>query len=189
MKEPKQQIEPCQYYYPAMFCVTLPDPRTAIPLQRLWWRLKKYVWFISVWGPFEFSKKMLSSRVFGKHASRSPKKSVPLTLDLQLGELVEVRSEKEIFATLDHEGKLRGLNFVPEMRKYCGKRFRVYKKLKKIILEATGELRTVRTPTVFLEGVFCDGKAHGGCDRSCFIFWREAWLKRVSTENPEEAEE
>jgi len=72
------------------------------------------------------------------------------------------------------------------MRKYCGKRFRVYKRLEKIILETTGELRTVRTPTVLLEEVFCDGEAHGGCDRSCFCFWREAWLKRVTPQNPQE---
>jgi len=185
--KPFQKSKHCQYYFPDLARATLSDPRTAIPLRKSWWRLKKYVWFISVWGPLEFSKKMLSSRVSGKHASKNPQiQSVPLILDLQPGELVEVRSEKEIFATLDHEGKLRGLNFIPEMRKYCGKRYRVYKKLKKIILETTGELRTVRTPTVFLEGAFCDGKAHGGCDRSCFIFWREAWLKRVAPESSEE---
>jgi len=168
-----------------MVCDTLPDLRTAIPLRRLWWRLKKYVWFISGFGLLKFTKKILCFKVFGKRASKRASEGA---LNLQLGELVEVCSEKEIFATLDHEGKLRGLAFVPEMRKYCGKKFRVYKKLKKIILETTGELRTVRTPTVFLEGVFCDGSAHGGCDRSCFIFWREAWLKRVTPENPREKE-
>jgi hypothetical protein len=101
-------------------------------------------------------------------------------LNLQPGEWVEVRSVKEIFATLDKRGKLRGLQFTPEMVKFCGKRLRVYKKLDKIILEATGELRKIRSPTVLLEGVFCDGKAHAGCDRSCFCFWREEWLRRVS---------
>jgi len=91
-----------------------------------------------------------------------------------------VRLVKEIFATLDSQGKLRGLRFTPELEKFCGKRLKVYKRLEKIILEATGELRRIRTPTVLLEGVFCDGEAHGGCDRSCFCYWREAWLRRVS---------
>jgi hypothetical protein len=100
-------------------------------------------------------------------------------LDLQPGEYVEVNSAKEIFGTLDKQGKFMGLTFTPEMVKFCGKRFRVFKRLNKIILEATGELRKIRSPTVILEGVFCDGKAHGDCDRSCFCFWREAWLKRV----------
>lgn len=70
------------------------------------------------------------------------------------------------------------------MLKFCEKRFRVYKTLDKILLEATGELRKIKTPTVLLEGVICDGKAHGGCDRSCFCFWREAWLRRVNPQDP-----
>jgi len=181
-----QEFERCQYYFSDMEPFTLPDPRTAIPLRRLWWRLKKYVWFISGWGLLEFLRKILSFKFFGKRSSTRKVPSAQLSLNLQPGELVEVRSEKEIFATLDHEGKLRGLNFIPEMRKYCGKRFRVFKRLEKIILETTGELRTVRTPTVFLKGAICDGSAHGGCDRSCFIFWREAWLKRVLPEDSQE---
>jgi len=100
-------------------------------------------------------------------------------LNLVTGEYAEVRSLKEIFSTLDTHGKLRGLRFTPEMAKFCEMRFRVYKKLDRILLEATGELRRIKTPTYLLEGVFCDGKAHGGCDRSCFCFWREEWLRRV----------
>jgi hypothetical protein len=121
-------------------------------------------------GRFTLTRKQESLSVGGKGE----------ILNLQAGEWVEVRSAKEIFATLDKHGKLRGLRFTPEMVKFCGKRLRVYKKLDKIVLEATGELRKIRTPTVLLEGVFCDGKAHGGCDRSCFCFWREEWLKKVS---------
>ena len=186
MKKSEKEA-PCQYYYPDLLYNTLPDPRTALPLRRIWWTLKRYIWYISVLGPFQFMKKLLSSKLFGK---RPPLKGYNDTsdvgaLNLQPGELVEVRSEKEIFATLDGEGKFRGLRFTPEMRKYCGKRFRVYKRLEKIILEATGELRTIKTPTVILEGVFCDGSAHGGCDRSCFCFWREKWLKRVAPKSPQ----
>jgi hypothetical protein len=100
-------------------------------------------------------------------------------LNLRPGEWVEVRSLKEIFGTLDAQGKLSGLRFNREMARFCGQRFRVYKRLSKMIIETTGELRKIRTPTVMLEGVFCDGSAHAGCDRSCFCFWREAWLKRA----------
>jgi len=98
---------------------------------------------------------------------------------------VEVRSAKEIFSTLDGNGKLKGLAFTPEMLRFCGRQFRVYKSLKNIILESTGELRKIKSPTVLLEGVFCDGEAHGNCDRSCFCFWREAWLKRSAPNPPE----
>jgi len=92
---------------------------------------------------------------------------------------VEVKPFEEIFDTLNSEGKHRGLAFTKEMMKYCGRRFRVHKRLEKIILESTGEMRTMRTPTVILENVFCDGEAHGNCDRTCFCFWREAWLNRI----------
>ncbi len=99
---------------------------------------------------------------------------------MEPGDWVEVRSAREILSTLDENGKLRGLSFTAEMMKFCGRRSQVYKKLDKIILEATGELRRIKTPTVLLKDAFCDGKAHGGCDRSCFCFWREEWLKRAS---------
>jgi len=106
-------------------------------------------------------------------------------LNLQPGEWVEVRPINEIFATLDRDGKLRGLRFNPEMEAFCGKRFKVYKRLDKMIVESTGELRKIRAPTVLLDGVFCNGKAQGGCDRSCFCFWREAWVRRVATDSKE----
>ncbi len=101
-------------------------------------------------------------------------------LNLQPGEWVEVLSEDEIKATLDEQGKYRGLRFMPEMRRFCGKRFRVFKQVKRILLESNGEMRQVKLPTVYLEGAYCDGEFHGGCDRSCFVLWREGWLRRVS---------
>jgi hypothetical protein len=103
-------------------------------------------------------------------------------LNLQPGEWVQVRSLEEISETLDEKGKFMGLYFMPEMGRYCGKTFKVFKKVKIIKLESTGELRKLRSPSVFLEGVYCDGEKHGGCDRACFHFWREAWLKRVSNQ-------
>lgn len=99
-------------------------------------------------------------------------------LRLQPGELVEVKLEKEIEETLDHRGSSKGLLFLPEMRDYCGKRFKVYKRLERMMIESTGEIRRVKN-TVLLEGAMCDGSRHHGCGRSCFFFWREAWLRRV----------
>lgn len=100
-------------------------------------------------------------------------------LDLQPGEYVQVRSLDEIRSTLDEEERYRGLYFMPEMEEFCGKKFRVFKKVRSITLESNGEVRILRSPTVFLEGVYCDGKRHHECDRSCLLFWREAWLTRV----------
>jgi hypothetical protein len=102
-----------------------------------------------------------------------------LPLNLNVGDLVEVRSVNEILATLDDSGRYRGLRFTQEMSKYCGNKFKVYKKLRKILIETTGELRTMKVPIVLLERVYCDGSAHDGCDRACFCFWVEEWLDKV----------
>ncbi|MEK6279125.1 MAG: hypothetical protein AABN95_02115 [Acidobacteriota bacterium] len=92
------------------------------------------------------------------------------------GELVEVLSESEIRATLDEKGTLENLPFMPEMLKFCGKKFRVSAQAFKTCVDDQ-EMRQLDT-TVFLEEVRCDGASHGGCDRACLIFWKEAWLKR-----------
>jgi len=97
----------------------------------------------------------------------------------QAGDEVEIRSIKEIAKTLNNKGKCQGLYFMPEMEKYCGEKYRIFKKVEKIKLETSGELRKLKSPSYFLEGVYCDGRAQGGCDRSCFFLWREAWLKKI----------
>lgn len=103
--------------------------------------------------------------------------SWPEVLKLQPGELVEVRPKEEILATLDEGGNHKGMVFMPEMLEYCGRQFRVYKRVERLIIETTGEARRMKN-TVLLDGVICDGW-DGACDRSCFYFWREAWLRRV----------
>jgi hypothetical protein len=131
-------------------------------------------------GSLRFGYADLLYKLTGRKRTRVSTKETA-GLNLQPGEFVEVKSKKEIFATLDFQDKLAGLRFNPEMVKFCGRRFKVFKKLDKIIIESTGELRKIRIPTVILEGAYCDGRSHGGCGRSCFCFWREAWLKRVVT--------
>jgi hypothetical protein len=100
-------------------------------------------------------------------------------LNLRAGELVEVRSEEEILATLGDNGELDSLPFMPEMLQYCGKQFTVYKVAHKLCdtMTRTG-MRRMRE-AVHLAGVRCDGQAHGGCQTACLIYWKDAWLKRV----------
>jgi len=181
MRERRRNIEPCQYHYPDLTSFTLPDTRRALPLRRLFWRFKRQIWQIAMCGPRGSASTILLRRVTQRRTGKHIGVNDMYNLNLQPGELVEVRSIKEIFATLDDQGKLAGLRFNPEMARFCGRRFKVFKRLEKIITESTGELRRIKTPTVILEGKYCDGRSHGGCDRSCFCFWREAWLKRVDT--------
>ena len=109
-------------------------------------------------------------------------------LDLRVGEIVEVRSEAEILATLDAMGELESLPFMPEMLQFCGRRLRVDKLAVKLCdtIGSTGMYRMRNA--VHLEGVRCDGQAHGGCQAGCLIYWKEAWLKRVpATDDPSPA--
>jgi hypothetical protein len=112
-----------------------------------------------------------------------PERDKPLqeeALGLQPGEWVRVKPEKEILATLDRCNQNKGLAWMPIMSQYCGKKLKVYKRLDKIVLESTGEIRKLKN-TVLLDGGICDGIY--GCNRSCFHFWREAWLERVESDN------
>jgi len=103
-------------------------------------------------------------------------------LNLKPGELVLVRPIEQILATLDANRRHKGLLWMNGMSRYCGTRQRVYKRVERIILEQTGQLRHLKD-TVLLDGVICDGGQYGGCDRSCHFFWKEAWLKRIEKED------
>jgi len=105
-------------------------------------------------------------------------------LNLKAGEYVEVRSQEEILSTLDEFGRLDNLPFMPEMIQYCGKKFRVFKRADKTCDNIIGWSIRRMKDSVHLEGVRCDGDAHGGCEAGCLIFWKEAWLKRAEGDEP-----
>ena len=102
------------------------------------------------------------------------------SLNLRVGEWVEVKSAEEILGKLDHDQCVDGLPFMPEMLRYCGMKFRVYKSAHKTA--DTIELFSIRrmTNAVHLDELRCDGGAHGGCQAGCLLFWKECWLKRVN---------
>jgi len=100
---------------------------------------------------------------------------------LRVGEWVEVRSREEILRTLDSNGRLDGMPFMPEMVKFCGQRFQVYKRAHKTCdytNASPGRTRRL-SETVHLQ-TRCDGEAHGGCQAGCLLYWKQAWLKPVS---------
>lgn len=100
-------------------------------------------------------------------------------LGLCPGDDVEVRPLGEILQTLDANGRLDGLPFMPEMAAYCGKRARVFRRVDKLNdwIHGVG-LKRMRG-LVLLNGLRCDGSAHGMCQSNCHLRWREEWLRRV----------
>src|SRR4051812_33208582 len=98
-------------------------------------------------------------------------------MTLAPGDWVEVRSKDEILATLDGNGRLEGLPFMPQMLQYCGQRFQVFKHAGKTCCEMRGAAGVVYVPrrlagTVHLEHR-CDGRMYGGCQAGCLLFWKE----------------
>jgi hypothetical protein len=98
---------------------------------------------------------------------------------LKAGDWVQVRSEPEILSTLDQEGKLEGMPFMPEMLQFCGRRVRVFKRADKTCDTITTYQSRRLMNTVHLDGLRCDGCSHGGCEAGCLLFWKEAWLRTV----------
>lgn len=111
--------------------------------------------------------------------------------NLQPGDLVRVKSHRQIASTLNKKGGNRGLWFDREMVPFCGRIFRVKLRVERFIEEATGRMTRLKTPAVILEGVWC--RAHYSknrlfCPRSIYPWWREKWLERVPEEAASSAE-
>lgn len=96
---------------------------------------------------------------------------------LRPGALVRVRSEAEILATLDDDGTLDGVPFMPEMLQFVGKTLPVLQRADKTC-NGHGRPRKM-DGAVHLAAVRCDGSAHDGCQYGCRIFWKESWLERA----------
>jgi hypothetical protein len=111
-----------------------------------------------------------------------PKSPPSEPLDLQPGELVQVKSRAEIEATLDDGGFNRGLSFDREMLRYCGQTVRVKARVDRLIDETTGRMLRIPKDCIILEGPVCSGECSTGrwfCPREIYPYWREAWLRRV----------
>jgi hypothetical protein len=105
---------------------------------------------------------------------------------LRAGDWVEIRSRAEILSTLDSNGELDGMPFMPEMFGFCGKRFRVYKRAHKTC-DTVFPVRGRRVDQAIHLDTRCDGSAHDGCQAGCLLFWKVAWLRPLGS-NFSEAE-
>lgn len=95
--------------------------------------------------------------------------------------MIEIKPIESISLTLNNVARNRGLFFSPDMSFACGKKKRVIKRIDKIIVDGTGEMRKLRD-TVFLEDSYCGCPyvALGGCSRGEYAYWREIWLRRAA---------
>ncbi len=92
------------------------------------------------------------------------------------GQWVRVRPWHQIQLTLDLEGSLQGLPFMPEMVKLCGQRLKIDRFANQVCANVgTVKIRKLDN-VVVLEVGRCDGQFHGGCEMGCDILWKTQWL-------------
>lgn len=108
----------------------------------------------------------------GEHLSKEPS-------GLAVGERVAVIPLEDIARTLNSQGKNKGLWFDVEMVKHCGREYRVSARVQKIIDDATGQMRQMKTPCIMLDTVDSTGETLHFNAQHDPIFWRESWLRRT----------
>jgi hypothetical protein len=110
----------------------------------------------------------------GEHLMKEP-------TNLAVGERVAVLPLEDIARTLNSQGKNKGLWFDVEMVKHCGREYRVTARVQKIIDDATGQMRSMKTPCIMLESVDSTGEGLHFNAQHDPIFWRESWLRRTDS--------
>ena len=78
-----------------------------------------------------------------------------------------------ILRTLDADGKLDGLPFMPEMLSFCGQRYRVRARAHKACDTIDWQQFRRMESAVHLEELRCDGSSHGGCQAGCLLSGRK----------------
>jgi hypothetical protein len=97
----------------------------------------------------------------------------------RVGDVVRIRPLEEISATLDANGCLDGLPFMPEMAKFCGGTGTVFRVVDKIYdYGGRKDMRRMKD-AVLIAGLRCDGGAHDGCQARCYLLWKTAWISKV----------
>jgi len=137
------------------------------------------IYRLAIWSFWRIRRRFL-----GEYARGTNQSTPSAGLGLRAGEWIEVQPMGTILKTLNAKGHNRGLYFSPDMRLLCGTRQRVERKLDKIIVDGTGEMKPMRD-TVFLQGSHCECSyaTLGGCSRNEYTYWREIWLRRAVPAN------
>ena len=177
----------CGLHTGASLCQSASLIHISSPLR--WWTLKQYVHDLDCGNArphqlaFALSFGALNRlwRLCSKHEYRQLIGQEALTptdsLRLRSGEWVRVKCAREIRCTLDTNGRNRGLQFMPEMRSFCGRRLQVHRPVRTFISDVTGKVHSMAN-TVTLANAVCDGARRRNCPRGCYFLWREVWLRR-----------
>jgi hypothetical protein len=115
-----------------------------------------------------------------------------VSLNLQPGEMVRVKSHEEILKTVDSGNKNRGMYWDAELVPYCGGTYRVLKRVTRLIDERTGKMLDMKTPCIILDSVVCQARYSQNrmfCPKAMYPYWREIWLERADSALSENEQE
>jgi len=104
------------------------------------------------------------------------------SLGLTHGEWVEVKPLEEICTTITEHNFNRGMRFDKEMAQFCERRFKVERRVDRLIDERTGKMLTMKSPCIVLEGAVCSSdysERRLFCPRQIPSYFREIWLRRA----------
>lgn len=115
-----------------------------------------------------------------------------VSLGLQPGELVRVKSHDEILKTITVDRQNRGMYWSAELVPYCGKELRVLSRVSRLIDEKTSRMIEMKNACIVLDGAVCDARyspCRMLCPKSMFGYFREVWLERVDSGQEKHAED
>jgi len=107
-------------------------------------------------------------------------------LNLQPGELVRVKSHKQILDTVNTDNRNRGMSWDAELLPYCGGTYRVLRRVTRQIAERTGKMIEMKGACIVLDSVVCQARYSSCrmfCPKQMYPYWREVWLERVGADN------
>ena len=105
-----------------------------------------------------------------------------VSLNLQPGDWVRVKSQDEILKTVTEDNRNRGMLWDAELTPYCGGTYQVLKRVYRLIDEKTGKMLDMKTPCIVLDAVVCQARYSEYrmlCPKEMFPYWREIWLERA----------
>ena len=135
-------------------------------------RIGPFLAFIAIFA-FNAVQRRIRGARFPVLAHSQSKTTPHAVLDIQPGELVQIKNKHEIEQTLNSQFKNRGLWFDKEMTRFCGGTYRVRARVDRQIDERTGKMTAFGTPCITLEGVTATGEYFEFAPLDERIYWRE----------------
>ena len=136
-----------------------------------------------------FWQKLLHAMKLDRPLLGPHERTPSFSLGLKPGDKVRVKSRDEIAATLDRNGRNRGMGVCEEMMRCCGHEAKVRHRVDRIIDEKTCTMRelsntvalqNIGNDELLSEGCLCADQP-GDCPRGGLMYWREVWLERVNS--------